>query len=45
MFAAVYDFGLFGVIPEALSWLGAAVIIAGALFLAYRERELQRRAR
>lgn len=45
VFAAVYDFGLFGVIPEALSWLGAAVIIAGALFLAYRERELQRRAR
>lgn len=45
VFAAVYDFGLFGVIPEALSWLGAAVIIAGALFLAYRERQLQRRAR
>ncbi|MGJ3258458.1 MAG: DMT family transporter [Rhodospirillales bacterium] len=45
VFAAVYDFGLFGVIPEVLSWLGAAVIIAGALFLAYRERQLQRRAR
>lgn len=45
VFAAAYDFGLFGVIPETLSWLGAAVIIAGALFLAYRERQLQRRAR
>lgn len=42
VFAAIYDFGLFGVIPEPVSWLGAAIIIAGALFLAYRERQLQR---
>ncbi|MBO6949883.1 MAG: DMT family transporter [Rhodospirillales bacterium] len=42
VFAAFYDFGLFGVIPEPLSWLGAAIIIAGALFLAYRERQLER---
>jgi len=44
IFAAIYDFGLFGVIPEMLSWIGAAVIIAGALFLAYRERQLAKRA-
>jgi len=44
VFAAAYDFGLFGVIPEMLSWVGAAVIIAGALFLAYRERQLANRA-
>ncbi|WNJ99439.1 DMT family transporter [Thalassospiraceae bacterium LMO-JJ14] len=43
VFAAAYDFGLFGVIPEMLSWIGAAVIIAGALFLAYRERQLAMR--
>ena len=42
VFAAAYDFGLFGVIPEPISWVGAAVIIAGALFLAYRERQLER---
>lgn len=42
VFAALYDFGLFGVVPEAMSWLGAAIIIAGALFLAYRERHLER---
>ncbi len=42
VFAAIYDFGLFGVIPDSVSWLGAAIIIAGALFLAYRERQLQR---
>jgi drug/metabolite transporter (DMT)-like permease len=44
VFAAAYDFGLFGVVPGPLSWLGAAIIIVGALFLAYRERQLARRA-
>ncbi|MEQ8318960.1 MAG: DMT family transporter [Rhodospirillales bacterium] len=43
VFAAIYDFGLFGVIPEILSWLGAGIIIAGALFLAYRERQIANR--
>lgn len=43
VFAALYDFGLFDVVPAPLSLLGAAIIIAGALFLGYRERQLQRR--
>ena len=43
VFAAAYDFGLFGVVPETMSLIGAAVIIAGALFLAFRERSLAAR--
>ena len=39
VFAAIYDFGVFEVVPEAVSMIGAAVIIAGALFLAFRERQ------
>lgn len=44
IFAAIYDFAVFGVIPEALSFLGAGVIIVGAVFLAFRERRLSRSA-
>ncbi|MEX0695434.1 MAG: DMT family transporter [Rhodospirillales bacterium] len=43
VFAAAYDFGLFGVIPEPMSWLGAAIIIAGAVFLAFREQYLKKK--
>lgn len=37
IFAALYDFALFDVVPDALSGLGAAVILAGGLILAWRE--------
>lgn len=37
VFAAVYDFVIFGVTPSGVSLLGAAVIIAGAALLAWRE--------
>ncbi len=40
VFAALYDFVIFGTIPVAMSFLGAAIIVAGALFLAYRERQI-----
>ena len=39
IFAALYDFGLFDVIPAAISFVGAAVIICGALLLMFRERQ------
>lgn len=39
VFAAVYDFAVFGVTPTGLSFLGAGVIIAGAALLAWRERQ------
>lgn len=35
--AALYDFAGFGVVPDAISILGAGIIIAGALLLAARE--------
>ena len=36
-FAAVYDGAIFGVLPTALSLIGALIIIAGAALLAWRE--------
>lgn len=44
VFAALYDGALFGVLPDAVSLLGAAVIIAGAALLAWRENVNRRRA-
>lgn len=38
IFAAIYDGAVFGAIPDAISWLGAAIIIGGAALLAWRER-------
>ncbi len=42
VFAAFYDFGLFDVVPQAISLLGAVIIIAGAVFLALREQYLKK---
>lgn len=38
VFAALYDFAIFGVTPTGLSLLGAGTIIAGAAVLAWREQ-------
>ena len=45
VFAAVYDFIWFGVRPDAVTGLGAAIILAGAAMLAWREATLRARAR
>ncbi|MBY6066842.1 DMT family transporter [Leisingera aquaemixtae] len=37
VFAALYDFLGFGVVPDAISLLGACIILAGAAVLAWRE--------
>lgn len=37
IFAALYDFGLFGVKPGVMSILGATIIVAGGITLAWRE--------
>lgn len=37
VFAAFYDFLAFDVRPEVLSWVGAGIIIAGGVLLAWRE--------
>lgn len=42
IFAALYDAGLFGSWPDAISILGAAIIIAGAFLQAWRESKAQR---
>lgn len=39
--ATVYDFVGFGVMPDAISLIGAATIIAGALLLALREARVR----
>jgi len=43
VFAGLYDFVLFDVIPTGISLLGASIIILGVVFLALRERHLARR--
>ena len=37
VFAALYDAALFAVWPDAVGWTGAALILAGAALLAWRE--------
>lgn len=41
IFAALYDLLIFDVWPDAISWLGAGVIVAGAVILAWREARLK----
>ena len=45
VFATLYDLAVFGVVPDAVSITGAAVILAGAALIAWREAGLARRAR
>lgn len=43
VYAALYDYAVFDVIPDSISVIGAVIIICGALFLAFRERQLKQR--
>ncbi len=43
VFATLYDFAVFGAVPDWVTWLGAAIILSGALMLALREAHLRRR--
>ena len=45
IFSTLYDFLVFNVFPDAVSWLGAAVILAGAALLAWREAKAARAAK
>ena len=40
IFAALYDAVVFGTRPDAVSWMGALVILSGAGLLAWREARL-----
>lgn len=41
IFAGLYDAVIFGVLPDAIGWTGAALIISGAALLAWREGRLR----
>lgn len=43
IFAALYDGLFYNVIPDAITVLGASIIVAGAVLLAVREAQLQKR--
>lgn len=38
-FAALYDFGVFGVAPSLIAWGGMGLIVAAAMCLAWRDRD------
>lgn len=42
VFAGLYDAAIFGVVPDAVGWAGAALIVAGAGLLAWREARAAR---
>ena len=42
IFATLYDLIFYDVFPDAITWLGAGIIIAGAVLLAVREAQLRR---
>ncbi|MGI9370016.1 MAG: DMT family transporter [Ruegeria sp.] len=44
IFAALYDFAIFDVIPDAVSVLGSAVILTGALILVWREARARQKS-
>ena len=44
LFAALYDFALFDVVPVPLSLTGGTLIIVSGMLLAWRERQLQKRS-
>ncbi|KUJ78561.1 DMT family transporter [Ruegeria profundi] len=41
IFAALYDFAVFGVIPDAISQLGSAIILTGGFILVWREARVR----
>jgi drug/metabolite transporter (DMT)-like permease len=43
IFATLYDLIFYDVFPDAITWLGAGIIVAGAVLLAVREAQLRRR--
>ncbi len=43
IFAAFYDFAVFGVIPDSVSLFGSSIILTGALILVWREARARNR--
>jgi len=42
VWATLYGWLLFGVLPTPYTWAGAPIIIASGLYIVYRERRLRR---
>lgn len=42
LFATLYDLLIFDIVPDAISWTGAAIIVTGALILVWREGRQRR---
>lgn len=45
VWASLFGFYLFGEIPDAYTWLGAAIIFASGCYIAYRESTIARRTK
>ncbi|MBU2533915.1 MAG: DMT family transporter [Alphaproteobacteria bacterium] len=45
VWASLFGFYLFGEIPDAYTWVGASIIFASGLYIAYRENQVARQAR
>ena len=45
LWASLFGFYLFGEIPDAYTWFGAAIIFASGSYIAYRESTLARKER
>jgi drug/metabolite transporter (DMT)-like permease len=41
--AAVLSYSVFGQVPDAWTWLGAAIIVASGIFMLYAERSRSKR--
>lgn len=41
IFAALYDFAVFGVVPDVVSQIGSAIILTGGLILVWREARIR----
>ena len=44
IFATLYDYWIYGVVPDMISFVGAGIILFGVIFLAWREALNQRKA-
>jgi drug/metabolite transporter (DMT)-like permease len=43
VWAALFDIAVFGILPDGISVIGAVIIVAGGLLMAWRESRLRRR--
>ncbi len=42
IWATLYGWALFGVLPDTMTWVGAPLIVASGLYIVWREQRLAR---